>query len=392
MRHSRAISTLVVITALCSLTNAGSVHAENKSTIFNQQNELKSIKKEVEQSRKRLDSLKNNQLKLQRRIGDYDQKLSSDRKIIGRLTGELKQLKKGISRAEEQLITDQQSFERLQRRFLGSIRQFYYVTKEPDDRYLDLPNRESESRKQVIYLTSLSSFEAGNVNRPANLLAESVLEIDDLTGQKSLVSRLKKKTEVSYSLDKSQKRKQQKSLDRLRRKSMEETDRIMTLEQAAAEMERIIARLEQEAAEEKIRRTSPGTSVFASLKGQLISPFRGRITELFGPSTDKVTKLKSFSPGIPITGKPGGSVLLVHSGTVAYTGNLRGYGNFVIINHDNLYYTTYAELGTILVTQGQHLQTGTRLGTSGDEGIVKFELRQGREPLDPVTWIKIETL
>ncbi len=80
------------------------------------------------------------------------------------------------------------------------------------------------------------------------------------------------------------------------------------------------------------------------------------------------------------------------SGKVAYAGTLRGYGNFVIVNHDHQYYTTYAGLGKIMVSENQYLQSGEKIGESGSDGTIKFELRQGREPLDPVEWIDFESL
>ena len=80
------------------------------------------------------------------------------------------------------------------------------------------------------------------------------------------------------------------------------------------------------------------------------------------------------------------------AGTVSYRGSLRGYGNFVIISHDSQYFTTYAGLGKVDVSQGQYLSAGSKLGTAAADGQVRFELRRGREPLDPVKWIKFEDL
>ena len=173
---------------------------------------------------------------------------------------------------------------------------------------------------------------------------------------------------------------------------MDESERIMTLQQAAREMEDIIARLEKARLERQRAGQQQGPSVFASLRGQLPSPFRGKIIVPFGNSTDPITKLKSFSPGITIKGRAGREVIAVASGSVAYVGNLRGYGNFVIINHDRQYYTTYAGLAVIEVAEGQFVREGARLGKSGSDGEIKFELRRGRESLDPVEWINIESL
>ena len=79
-------------------------------------------------------------------------------------------------------------------------------------------------------------------------------------------------------------------------------------------------------------------------------------------------------------------------GSVAYVGRLRGYGSFVIINHDDQYFTTYAGLEGLMVSRGEYVLAGTKLGDIDNDGVVRFELRQGNQPLDPVEWIRIESL
>ena len=360
--------------------------------IIEQKKELEQIKKDVTQSQKRLDSLKNAQQSLQKRISEYDQKMSSDQKVIRRLNSQLGQLEKDIKSSQGDFDQHTEDLMLTQRKYLGDIRQAYFALKRREGHFYIDPNGEKDKYRQELYLSTLASFESENVEQATERVELSAANLEGLTGEKQKVNKLKHQKEVSYSLGQTQKGKQEKNLTQLKRKSQDEAERIMNLQMAAAEMERIIVRLEEER-EQALRAQvgDQGASVFATLKGQLRSPFRGKIVERYGNIVDPVTKLKSFNPGIVIQGKAGGAVTLVASGNVAYTGNLRGYGNFVIINHDNQYYTTYAGLGKILVNQGQHLIGGSQLATAGDDGLVKFELRQGRETLDPVTWISFDS-
>jgi len=155
-------------------------------------------------------------------------------------------------------------------------------------------------------------------------------------------------------------------------------------------MEMIIGRLEEanRRRSEIIGSQEPSVALvdFAPLKGKLPCPIEGKIMVSFGYSVDPITNLKSFSPGISVKGKVGRSVVSVADGQVAYVGDLRGYGNFIIINHDGSHYTTYAGLGETFVSEGTLVKSGTRLAISGENGIVRFELRRGREPLDPLEW------
>ncbi|MFZ5980251.1 MAG: murein hydrolase activator EnvC family protein, partial [Candidatus Zixiibacteriota bacterium] len=327
---------LIFILSLLLVFTAAVYSRDDKDNIINQKDELKKIREEVEQSRQKLDSLRGEELGVQKEIQEYDQKISSNRKIINRLNNEMEQLKRDVNAAEKQLNERQEFLDRTQRRYLGNIRQFYLLNKRAQGLFINDPNQEMKLQRQVRYLTSLANFESVKIGRAAEFLTQSVSELEDLSGKRREVSSLKKDKEVSYSLDQSRKQKEEKYLNRLRRKSMDEADRIFTLEKAAEEMERIIARLEEEQERARqLHRGQQGTSVFAALKGQLLSPFQGKITVPFGNQVDPVTKLKSFSPGITIQGRAGGPVYLVASGAVAYTGNLRGYGNFVIINHDH---------------------------------------------------------
>jgi murein DD-endopeptidase MepM/ murein hydrolase activator NlpD len=119
-------------------------------------------------------------------------------------------------------------------------------------------------------------------------------------------------------------------------------------------------------------------------------PIRGKIVSSFGWKKDKITNLKSFAPGIDI--KPSKNqthVTACAPGRVVYIGSLRGYDDFVIVEHDDGYYTTYAGLSGVMVEIDESVNTGRKIGSLGSSN-VHFEIRQGREHLDPVIWLDID--
>ncbi|MEW6412570.1 MAG: peptidoglycan DD-metalloendopeptidase family protein [Candidatus Zixiibacteriota bacterium] len=389
MRYSTTFILAALVIGLTSLSLA----KDTKDEILIQKQEMEKIKKEVAASREKLDSLKQTEMDVQKKISEGDQKLKTDQKVVSRLNSQLKQLQDKIKETTSELDQKQLELELSRRRYLGNIRQFYMAAHKPPEIFSEDPNEELMLQKQIIYLTALANFELGNVDQASIDLEQTLQEKSDLAGETKKISGLKKKRETAISLTSSAKQKYEKNLEQIRRKKAEEADRILTLEQAAREMENIIARLQQEVelrlAEE--RGIDRGPSVFASLKGQLLPPCRGKITVPFGDLVDPVTKLKSFSSGITIQTRPGDKVVAVASGTVAYSGSLRGYGNFIIINHDDHYYTTYAGLGKILVSVNEYVLAGNRVAEAAEDGMVRFELREGRSPLDPVTWINIDS-
>lgn len=383
------LSALTVLLLVC--VPVGTLLAKDqKEKIFEQRRELEQIQKDVEQGQKRLDSLKQAEIGVQKNVSEYDQKIVSNRKVIQRLNRKLNTIKNDIGLATDQLTQSRDRYQQSRLRFLAGVRRFYLVAHSPTATTSGEPNQELELNRRVIYLTAMAGLEAGNVAAASAYLNESVEQLDDFSGEKKRVSGLKRQKETATALDKSRKERQQKKLQALRRRKAEEADHLLMLHQAAEEMEGIIARLEQQRRLPPDRPVTPG--LFASMKGQMPPPVRGKIVETFGSKVHPVTHLKSFSPGVTIKAAAGRKVTAVAVGTVAYIGHLRGYGKFVILDHGDQYYSTYAGLDRISVTVGRYLNAGDQLAVAASDGRVRFELREGREPLDPVKWIRFDGL
>ncbi|MCM2271781.1 MAG: peptidoglycan DD-metalloendopeptidase family protein [candidate division Zixibacteria bacterium] len=366
--------------------------AQESEDVKSQRKELEKIQQDVKRSRQRLDSLRQEEGRVQKALGDYDRRLAKEQQTLEKLNRDLKRLQRNIGDAESQLGSRQQTLDLTRRRFLGSLRQFYLTTPRVTGNLVDVPTTEYITNRKMIYLTALVNFEQGNVVQASHFFDQSLKQLSQLESQQGKVSKQKKRRESNVATEQSRKQKQEKALDKLVQLKQQESDRITMLEQAAREMEQIVARLE--AKQKKKAEESPETQYeptidFVALRGLLRPPFRGEITVRYGAAVDPITKLRSFSPGITIKGEPGGNVTSVAAGQVAYTGSLRGYGNFVIINHDNQHFTTYAGLSSIYVTTDQLLKAGDIVGAANNDGIVKFELRKGRQSLNPAEWIRM---
>ena len=73
----------------------------------------------------------------------------------------------------------------------------------------------------------------------------------------------------------------------------------------------------------------------------------------------------TFNNGIDIGADAGRPVHCVASGTVLYTGSMRGLGRLVIVDHGNGYLTIYADLEKIAVSTNQTLSAGAVVGRAG---------------------------
>ena len=92
--------------------------------------------------------------------------------------------------------------------------------------------------------------------------------------------------------------------------------------------------------------------------------------------------------GIAIAGKAGDAVVAAAEGKVVYAGSgLRGYGNLVIIKHNNTYLTAYAHNQALLVKEEQSVKRGQKIAemgsTDADRVQLHFEIRKQGKPIDP---------
>jgi lipoprotein NlpD len=113
-------------------------------------------------------------------------------------------------------------------------------------------------------------------------------------------------------------------------------------------------------------------------------PAKGKVVEDFMDGKNK---------GIDIAGKLGDPIQAAGDGRVVYAGNsLRGYGNLVIVKHDNTYLTAYAHNRNLLVKEGDAVRKGQTIAEMGDTDAnsvrLHFELRVNGKPVDPLPFLQ----
>lgn len=113
-------------------------------------------------------------------------------------------------------------------------------------------------------------------------------------------------------------------------------------------------------------------------------PTKGRVSSSFSVARG--------NKGIDINGKRGQDIIASAGGKVVYAGNgLRGYGNLLIIKHNDQFLSAYAHNDNILVKEGQFVQQGQRISVMGvaksGKPVLHFEIRLQGQPVDPVKYL-----
>ncbi|WP_347113999.1 murein hydrolase activator NlpD [Leclercia sp. S52] len=114
-------------------------------------------------------------------------------------------------------------------------------------------------------------------------------------------------------------------------------------------------------------------------------PTEGKVIENFSSS-------EGGNKGIDIAGSKGQAIIATGDGRVVYAGNaLRGYGNLIIIKHNDDYLSAYAHNDTMLVREQQEVKAGQKIATMGSTGTsstrLHFEIRYKGKSVNPLQYL-----
>lgn len=132
-------------------------------------------------------------------------------------------------------------------------------------------------------------------------------------------------------------------------------------------------------------RSKPTLAAPPPSSGVFLWPAEGKILSRFGSKGNGL-----HNDGVNIAVPEGSPVRVTQNGVVAYVGNeLKGYGNLLLVRHENGWVSAYAHNKELLVKRGQTVRKGDLIARAGQTGSVTtpqvhFELRKGAKPIDPL--------
>ena len=182
---------------------------------------------------------------------------------------------------------------------------------------------------------------------------------------------------------------------------------VNNLKQAARSLDRKIKALAKELADEKKAESEQAkpeqaksdqakpvaSKKFLDQKGLLMMPVKGKIVTRFGSYKNFTYNVTNFRSGIDIQADKGEPIRAVCDGKILFANWFKGYGNMVIIDHGDNYYTVYAHIEDMFKKKGDAVETGEVVATVGDSGSLNgpelyFEVRHHGKPIDPLKWLK----
>lgn len=349
------------------------------------------ISREIEKGRKDVEAFTRKEADTIRRLNQVELSLSHSRERAAALKKEIEKLEYTIDKASA-------ASEELKERIRANQE---YVSK----RLVTLYKMNWLGQFQLLASAeSMNEFIQRKVALERILAYDEKIRLDLIESQAELKNILKRldehKAQKSVHADEYQKQTRlmlqeratrTKLLASIRNQKELELAAIDALTRAADDLERQIKLLSS-----KKNESLPGHNAqlsFSAHKGLLIMPVKGKITNLFGPYKNPKYNVTNFRSGIDIEADKGEPIRSVFKGTVIFSDWFKGYGNMIIIDHGNSYYTVYAHLEETFKAKGDEVDTAEVIATMGDTGSMTgvklyFEVRHHGKPMNPLTWLK----
>ncbi len=178
-------------------------------------------------------------------------------------------------------------------------------------------------------------------------------------------------------------------LKKIRTEKKLELAAIKSLEKAAIKLDQQIKQMSKL----KKKKMNINSKLFSDYHGRLPMPVKGKIISSFGAGKSSDNKTFTFQNGIDIRPEKNGRVKAVFYGKVIFAKWFQGYGNLMIIDHGNSYYSLYAHNKELLKTIGDIVEKEEIIAIAGDTGSIKglclhFEIRHHGKPVNPMKWLR----
>jgi len=359
--------------------------------IKEQKRKLEKIKKEMEEHRRQSRKLARKEKSLLKKLNSLEKEVALSERLLEESRAQEQLLEEKIDSLTVRISIEGEKLLYQKERLRKRLRQMYM--QEPNLKWATLLG--SRSLQDVFRRHKFLKLVA---RRDARLLREVdehkrslEVEQEQLTEALVDVAEIRKLRErEKIELQKSRKRRLA-MLKKIKNEKGRHEQALKDLEKAEKKLADLIGSMES-------KRLSGGRTPgavagnFASLKGKLIWPVKGKVVRKFGNSRHPTFGTVTYNSGIDIKASPGTPIRAVAGGRVEFVDWITGYGRCIIVNHGAGYYTLYAHVSNVFVEPEQKLSGGEVIAEVGDTGSIEgyvchFEIRKSKKALNPLKWL-----
>lgn len=378
------------------------------SLIFAQEN----IDAQLRQNRGQLDKIKSEMNKLQGEISKSDIKTSNLMKQIKHIDKEMglitevkrllykknRLLDKKIETKESELQNKKTKLKSLKSAYVNRCKHIYKHGRIKNIELLFASQSLNQAMVRYKYLKYFAEQESNLINNIKTEIGQIEQINKDLNTtyvQQKNTLRVKEKEEQKYVDNRDKKKTLVKKLkwDKsvLNKQLTEAEQNYKKLNSIIVALEK--KRKEREQSQNKSQSYALNLKDFRKAKGKLYWPVKGKIISKYGKQRNPELKTTIKNTGIDIKAKSGDEAKAVFKGLVSMITYISGYGNTVIVDHGEGFYSVYSHLSDIFVEEDQFITAGKTVGLVGESGSLDgaklhFEIYAYEKTVDPMKWLR----
>jgi len=352
----------------------------------NRAKELSDIKTQIKKVAKDVSGLKGDKKTLLTELKKLEISYGKSIAHLNSLKQQIVSLKSGLKENERQQKLKQQQIKTQKQGIENQVKAAHAVGKNEKLKLILNQQDIALSGRVMVYYDLFNKARLKKIraiDRDVQMLAE--LEAQYRHESELLAEKLVARKQYQQDLDKA-KIKRKAVLVKLDQQVQSKSQQLKRLKQSEKKLTSLILRLQQ--VSDGFPLGGGAVKPFASLKGKLPWPVKGRLLKKFGAK-----RSESRWDGVLIAAKEGQDVRAITKGQIVYADWLRGYGLLTIIKHDNGYMTLYALNQSLYKKKGDWVDAGTVISTVGVSGGrlnagLYFGIRKKGKPVDPVKWCR----
>ena len=359
---------------------------DGKSLIEITRSQIKEIEKHLSEQQGELFSVDSKERDILGEIERLEMELAKNRDALREVSSRIQKIEAAIEDGQNRVQTLNRSLRDAETCFTRRLVAFYKSGRIGYIALLMGSDSLQELGRTIRYMRSIMDRDREVLERVEEKRSQVERELAGLEENKAALEVLRKAKDARRALLERYIEGRVYLLMKARREKEFYTKAVQELKQASRALNQTMMRLETE---EKGIYLLKG---LAHLKGKLPLPLKGEIMRDFrGAGSNPFMHKK----GVYITGSAGEEVRSIFPGRVDYSGWFKGYGQLMVINHGEHYFTLFAHLQERAKEKGEMISEGEPVGIAGDPGWnlgpgVYFEIRKGGEHLDPEKWLKVK--
>ena len=355
--------------------------------------DLERLEKEAKQKEAQLKKYKQQETLLQKEVQNLSKKGKQTEQLAKRLINDIEALKGKASSTEEQKKQLEQSLA-LWHALVATEANYYTLESSLNDSFYD-----TEELEKLLIIKSLLLSHSNFLDQLEDKTRLSLQELKELE-EKNKTLALKHQNTLSEqeALAKNYEKKKQdlQTAHQLYEQSKQE---LAELKESAKQLQKLLQKAEDARKKQNTAQGKTTSKAAINIKeNSLVWPIKGKIISKFGKEYQEQLKTWIFRDGIKIAAKQGSPVISVADGNVIFAGQFRSYGNVVIVDHGEGFFTIYGFLSQIRAEQGQKVIEGQIIGLVGqdtqgpgmgsNQSALYFEIRKGTNAQDPEIWLE----